>query len=84
MKLVEPNEEEYAVCVNENNFAVFDLLYTEAGYKTVYGEPLTTFKNRYGYFTVHKQEKSIGFMATDLFTIYENKSYGLIELIRET
>lgn len=83
MKLVEPSEEEYAVCVNENNFDIFDLFYTNLGYKALDGEPLGTFQNHYGYFIVYKKEKVISFMETLIFTVFQDKDYGLRELIVE-
>lgn len=82
MKLVEPNEETYALVVNENNFAVFDLFYTDLGYKTINGKPLNQFANHYGYFIVDKLYKTIGFMETLVFSIYEGREYGIMELIK--
>lgn len=83
LKLVEPNEEEYAVCVNEYNFSIFDLFYTNLGYTTLDGKPLSEFKNHYGYFIACKKEKVISFMETLIFSVYEDKHYGLMELIKE-
>mgnify|MGYP006968284886 CR=1 FL=1 len=82
MKLVEPSEETYALVVNENNFAIFDLFYTDLGYKTISGEPLNQFANHYGYFIVDKSDKTISFMETLVFSIYEDKEYGIMGLIK--
>lgn len=81
MKLVEPNEETYALWINEKDFTLFDLFYTNLGYKAVDGEPLNRFANHYGYFIVDKADKTIGFMQTVMFTIYQDKDYGIMELI---
>lgn len=82
MRLVEPNEETYALWLNEEDFTVFGLFYTEAGYKTIDGQPLKQFANHYGYFIVDKADKTIGFMETIVFSIYQDKEYVIEDVIK--
>lgn len=81
MKLVEPNEETYALWLNKEDFTLFDLFYTNLGYKTADREPLNRFANHCGYFIVDREDKTIGFMETVMFTMYQDKDYGITELI---
>lgn len=81
MKLVEPNEETYALWINQEDFTLFDLFYTNLGYKALDGRDIRQFPNRYGNFIVHKRKKTIGFIETVMFTIYQDKDYGITELI---
>lgn len=81
-KLVEPNEEVYALWVNKEQFSVFDSLYTNAGYKIIDGEPIRNFASHYGYFIIHKEDKTIGFMETIVFSIYQDKEYYLSDLVK--
>lgn len=83
-KLVEPNEERYAVLVNEYNFSLFDLFYTDAGYKTISGELIKNFESHCGYFIIHKEDKTISFINTIVFTEYQDKEYFLSDLIKKT
>lgn len=80
MKLIEPNQESYAVCVNEYNFVIFDLLYSAAGYTTIDGCKLKEFENHAGYFFIDKNDKTIEFIGT---FILQDKDYELSELIKE-
>lgn len=82
-KLVEPSEEMYALCVNRYNFPLFDLLYTDAGYKAIDGEPIKNFEDHYGYFIVDKKDKDIGHMATTAFTKFFGKEYSFSDLIKK-
>lgn len=82
-KLVEPNEEVYCLWVNEKQFSMFDLFYTDAGYKTISGEPIKNFKNRHGYFIIYKEDKTISFTNVIEFTGYQDKEYFLIDLINK-
>lgn len=81
MKLVEPNEETYALWINKEDFTLFDLFYTNLGYKALDGRGIGQFPNRYGNFIVHKPEKTIGFIGTVMFAIYQDKDYAIRELI---
>lgn len=81
MRLVEPKEESYALWINKEDFTLFDLFYTNLGYKTISGEPLKNFANHYGYFIADKSDKTIGFMEIIMFSIYQDKDYGIRELI---
>ncbi len=83
MKLAEPDEENYAIWVNEEEFAVFDMFYTNAGYKTVDNNSLNNFANHYGYFIVDKNDKTIGFMETLAFSTLQDKDYRILELIKD-
>lgn len=81
MKLIEPSEESYVVWINKEDFTAFDLFYTNAGYRTIVGSPLKTFKNHYGYFIVDKVSKTIGFLKTLAYSTYESKEYCIDDLI---
>lgn len=81
MRLVEPNEESYALWINEVDFTAFDLFYTELGYRTIGGKPLKQFVSHCGYFIVDKKSKTIGFMENCMFSVYQNKEYAIRELI---
>ncbi len=83
MKLVEPDEEIYAIWIKEEDFTMFDLFYTNAGYKTVDNNSLNSFANHYGYFVVDKRDKTIGFMETLAFSTLQDKDYGILELIKD-
>lgn len=83
MKLVEPNEESYALIIGKEQFGIFDLFYTSAGYKTIGGKPLNAFVNHSGDFIVDKSDKTIGFIGTTAFSIYQDKEYSLLELIKK-
>lgn len=82
-KLKEPNEEVYALWVNEKQFSMFDLFYTDAGYKTISGKPIKNFKNRHGHFIIYKEDKTISFTNVIEFTGYQDKEYFLIDLINK-
>lgn len=82
MELVEPREETYALWISKEDFTLFDSLFTEAGYKTISNSPIRDFTNHYGYFIVDKKDKTIGFMETLIFSIYQDKECGIRELLK--
>lgn len=79
-RLAEPNKEEYVVFVPREYFGMFDLFYTDAGYKAISGEPLDNFANNYSYFYINKTDKTICFSEINL---RQEEEYGLMELIEK-
>lgn len=79
-RLNEPDKDEYVIYVPSEHFALFDLFYTDAGYKNAIGEPIDKFKNHYGYFYIHKSDKTIFFAEIN---IAQEEEYGLMELIEK-
>lgn len=79
-RLNEPDKDEYLICVSRERFVLFDLFYTDAGYKTISGKPLDKFANHYGYFRVYKSDKMISFCEMNM---RQEKEYGLMELIEK-
>lgn len=79
-RLNEPDKDEYLIYVSQERFALFDLFYTDAGYKTISGDPLDNFANHYGYFRIYKNDKMISFCEMNM---RREKEYGLMELIEK-
>lgn len=82
MKLVEPSEETYALWINKEDFTLFDLFYTNLGYKTIGGQEIGQFISHCGYFIVDKADKTIEFMETLSFSVYEGKEYAIKDVIK--
>lgn len=60
---------------------MFDLFYSEAGYKAIDGQTIDQFASRYGYFIVDKSDKTICFTETLVRSIYQGKEYMLGDVI---
>lgn len=82
-KLVEPNEEIYALRVHEENFFLFDLFYSDAGYTTIDKKPIRKFETHKGYFIVDKNKMAIGFSPCIFNPVYPHKEYRLNDVIKK-